>query len=287
MADDVYANAIHRQTAPNINTNDKMESQRLVEINDAKMMDKDNSNTKNLLQINSYGKTSTDNDVENPSAATATKNNNNKLNECPPTPSTSNTTNNKASLLSYLEKTTTNTSSDDMVIDVTTTPNQPPDRSSSTKRFFSRKTPPSQQQELPSPNVPPIRPFTLGQTINMSSLSSAVRAVQSEKNKVRTTTETADHLDTKSVSSMDTSDVSKILKPKSIFNPYAKQHRNKTQDLDITETTTTGMDENNVDIYAQINNTNNLVYDRAPLIPHMNNSINSNDPTLLTTKDHI
>jgi hypothetical protein len=231
MADDVYTNAVPRQPAPNINTNNKMESKGLVEINDAKKMDEDNSNTKDLLKFNSYGKMSTENDVENPSAAT-TINNNNNLNECPPTPFTSNTTTNKASIESYLTKTPTNTSSDDMVIDEMTTPIRPPDRSSTTKRYFQRKTPPSQQQELPSPNVPPIRPFTLGQTINMSSLASAV--VDAQAQTVQTEydhqTQVIAPSDNQSETSMDTSDVSTmILKPKSIFNPYSKQHRKEAQ----------------------------------------------------------
>jgi hypothetical protein len=135
------------------------ESQRLADINDINKMDEDNINTKVLLHSSSYGNTSTGKDVEKSYAATNITNNN-TFNECPPIPFTSNTTNNKASLKSYLEKTPTNTSSDDMVIDAKSPPLPTPDRSPTIKRYFQRKPTPSQQQELPSPNVPPIRPFT-------------------------------------------------------------------------------------------------------------------------------
>jgi hypothetical protein len=144
-------------------------------------MEEDNSSKKVLLTFNPYGKTSTE-DNAGTFSATTTMNSNNNLNECPPTPYTSNTTNNKASIQSYLEKTPTNNSSDDMVIDIPITPIPPPDRSSAIKRYFHKKTPPSQQQQqqLPSPNIPPIRPFILGQTINMSSLSTSVKVTPAE-----------------------------------------------------------------------------------------------------------
>jgi hypothetical protein len=225
MADDVFANAVHPKPAPNIDTNDKIKPQRLVDISEANDMDEDNSNNVILLKVNSYVRNSTVDSVEIPSAAT---NNNNNLNECPPTPFTSNTTNNKASLQSYLEKTPTKASPDDMVIDITTTPTQPPARSSIVKRSFKQKQTPSPQQELPSPKVPPIRPFTLGQTINMSSLATAVIDAQSQivQTDNETQTQAIVPADNQSVASMDTSDVSAlILKPKSIFNPYSKQHR--------------------------------------------------------------
>jgi hypothetical protein len=291
MADDVYTNAVHRQPAPNINSNDKMDPQRLAKTSDANKMDDDNNNCKVLLHINSYEKTSTANAVEEPSAATTNTNNNN-ISECPPTPFTSNTTNDKASIQSYLEKAPTNTSSDDMVIDATTTPTQPPDRSTPIKRYVQRKTPPSQQNQLPSPDVPPIRPFILGQSINVSSLATAVNVLQAEETDERIATDSADLLETKSISSMDTSDVSRTLKPKSIFNPYAKQHRIRTHETDVTGNTTNRKDEENVDTYAQINarypngNTNNLAHNRAPLLPTQINSTNSSDPTPSKTQEH-
>jgi hypothetical protein len=283
MADDVLANAVHRQPAPNININDKEESLRLADSNNINKMDEDDINNKDLLHSSSYRNTSTGKDVEKTYAVTNITNNN-TLNECPPTPFTSNTTNNKASLKSYLEKTPTNTSSDDMVIDTKPPPLPTPDRSPTIKRYFHRKPTPSQQQELPSPNVPPIRPFTLGQTIDMTSLSNAAKEAQTEITGGRSSTETSEQIDTKSALSMDTSDVSKVLKPKSIFNPYAKQHRNKPQDLEPTGNTQNRMDVDKVDISAQISTGNTtettqlLMYDRAPLIPtHTNTSINSNE----------
>jgi hypothetical protein len=247
MADDVYSNAVHQQPAPNIDTNDKIESQRLVETNDATKTDEVNSNSKDSLKINSYGTASTKNYVAKPFAATTSSNNDN-LNECPPTPFISNTTNSKASLQSYLEKTPNNTSTEDMVIDITTTPIPPPDRSPTSKKYFQRKTPQSQDHGLPTPNVPPIRPFTLGQTINMSSLATAANDTQAPTARIDNDHRTQDtvSLDNQSISSMDTSDRSKtLLKPKSIFNPYNKQHRLEVQSH-----------KNTIEV-SSMNNTNN------------------------------
>jgi hypothetical protein len=90
---------------------------------------------------------------------------------------------------------------------------------------------------------------------------------------------------------MDTSDVSKILKPKSIFNPYAKQHRNIIQKPDTPGNTTKRTDDKNVatSVITNTSNTkdrtNNLVYDHAPLIPTYANSTNSNEQTLVNTDD--
>jgi hypothetical protein len=294
MTDDVLANAVHPQPAPNINKNDIKESQGLVGNNDATKMEEDNSSNKVLLKVKPYGKTSTEKNAGTFSAIT-TINSNNNFNECPLTPYTSNTTNNKASIQSYFEKTPTNTSSassDDMVIDAPTTPKPPPDRSPTTKRYFHRKTPQSQQTQLPSTNVPPIRPFTLGQIINMLSLSTAVKAAQAETTEERSITETAEQDDIKSASSMDTSDVSKILKPISIFNPYTKQHRNTIQKPDTPGNTTKRTDYDLVATSVVTNisntkdNTHNLAYDRAPLIPTYANSTNPNEQTSVKTNEH-
>jgi predicted metal-dependent hydrolase len=90
---------------------------------------------------------------------------------------------------------------------------------------------------------------------------------------------------------MDTSDVSTILKPKSIFNPYAKQHRNKTHDLHTAATITKEIDDDNNGTSVQINTgntdhkTNNIVYDRAPLILTHTNSTNPSEPTSSTAQD--
>jgi hypothetical protein len=130
----------------------------------------------------------------------------------------------------------------------------------------------------------------------MSSLSTAVNAVRSETSEDINNTTTVEQFDTKSNSSMDTSDVSKILKPKSIFNPYSKQHRYITKQADSLSTTTvtSGPNADQTDDSGRTtpkhltNPTNNLVHDYTPFLPHATtDSTKQNESQSSGKQEHI
>jgi hypothetical protein len=285
MADDVLMNAVPQQPAPNINNDTtKTIKEQGIHKEDNKM-DEDTETNKNLIINNSYVNPSTMSNVAtntNRIAATATATQpSNYQNECPETPYTSNTTNDKynASSTSYLIKTPP-TSNTDMAIDEPMSPQTYTIRSTPGRRSFKKKdspTPllsspvnplPMKQQNSPSTKVPPIRPFLLGQAINVSSLASAVQAVQNEvTDGDALTAQDLEQYESKSETSMDTSDVSTLLKPKSIFNPYSKQKR-ITANMSITndaKNNSASIDQRNPVTTTNITHTS--VLDRTPLIP--------------------
>jgi hypothetical protein len=132
--------------------------------------------------------------------------------------------------------------------------------------------------------VPPIKPFTLGDSkLNMSSLSTAVRQTQSVQQTTEVlNTNVTDEFEQNSASSMDTSDVSTILKPKSIFNPYSKTHKNHPPDSRMihnqqaqnsaADRPTFSANQNSLSTYTS---TNISINDGAPLVPlPLNDSTN-------------
>jgi hypothetical protein len=287
MADDVFRNAVPQQPAPNINNDTTKTLEEQGKNNDDNKMDEDIEINRNLAIKNSYVDPSTTTNVATttPSTTATAKEapNPNYQAECPETPYTSNTTSDKynTSSSSYLIKTPTPSSDTDMVIDEPKSPTTYTIRTTPGRRSFRKKKDSStpllsspvnllspQQQRSPSTQIKPIRPFTLGQEINISSLASAVQAVQAESNNYDgIIKQDVEQSENRSESSMDTSDVSTLLKPKSIFNPYSKQNR-KNANLP----TTNAQRNNSTSADQQMpvtstNNTNTLAPDRTPLIP--------------------
>jgi hypothetical protein len=176
MADDVLANAGHQQPAPNITNNDITMSYVREQSNEDNKMEEEVTDNENLVKLQSYATTSTNIAVATNTATTITNNSINNTNqtpqlECPNTPFTSNTSTSKntSSPVGYLPKTPTTPPTKDL--SVYDYQKQLNDNSiaSSPKRSFNRKNT-SQPTNMPVSPVPPITPFTLGQTIQMYSL---------------------------------------------------------------------------------------------------------------------
>jgi hypothetical protein len=298
MADDVLENAVPQQPAPNINKNDTKMMIETEQNNDNNYMEEEVIENEVSPNLYSYANSSTNSTV---ATNTATKNSNTFNNtsqisqlDCPSTPYTSNTTTLKhnSSKSGYLFQTPTNPPSKDLSVYDTNQLNIN-NSSVSPRRSLNRKnaTPPTNTPPTP---VPPITPFLLGQTIKMSSLQTALpisETVPTTLNQPDIDNEQADSI---SHSSMDTADVSNILKPKSIFNPYDKRHRNKPTTSNIPAATDTGNKSNEEPSYpltnasTKIQTSNTVTNESVPLIPLMHhistNSTNSNITNL--TKPH-
>jgi hypothetical protein len=282
MADDVLASAVHRQPAPDYNEENTRMSKDVDENKEDIVMEEEITGNKDSINIHPYANTSTTIAV---GTTTTTNNNTNITNnislsnqlDCPSTPFTSNTTTTKetSSPVGYLLRTPTKSPSKDQSVYDYQQPNTVNRVASFRKKSLTRKET-TLPTDTPSTPVPPITPFILGQpqTIHMSSLQKALPTtdIASTTPNVPEVTEN-EQIDNMSQSSMDTTDVSTSLKPKSIFNPYDKRHRIKPT-TNITATVTdeaTNTETVRRDSQHKLSDVNTTSYttphDSIPLIP--------------------
>jgi hypothetical protein len=271
MADDVFQDAARQPPDPR--TNDYRNNNNYqAQLNNEEKMEKNQAGIKeNITSRKFYDNTSTT------VYGTLSPNNNNN-----PTTSTNSATSIN-SIESVVKDSTTpiinnypvqrrlNSSINDVPHQTSTTTNtsttilvQPPTPStpniSNTRATTSNTTPVNMDisMEMPSSNIPPIEPFTLGSNnspkspsrrrtpLDMRQLQTATKAASNQQNLPVLPTSINEEESSTSLSPMDTADVSTInlkLLPKPVNNPYSKQAKKASPALKTPISTTTYKDQ--------------------------------------------